>query len=494
MDMRKWVNGLLSKRRVLSEPVKASVWYMICNVLNKGIALLSTPIFTRLLTEEQYGKFAIFQSWYSIILIFTSLNIFMGGYTKGLLLYRDDKERLTSSLLSLTTLITCCFGIVYLINIDFWTDVFELSPMLMSAMFLELIVMPAVEFWAAKEKFDFKYKKYVLISLLTTAFSLCGGILAVINTSHKLEARIFSDILGKAIFAVVIFVMLLSRGKTFFNKEYWLYALKFNIPLLPHYLSNYVLNQSDRIMIGRMVGNDKAAFYSVAYTISTMMMLIITAINNSLTPYLYKAIDDVEHGNETFEAMKKKVMSITHLLFVLVAGLCVATMAFAPEIIFVFAGEKYTEAIYVIPPIAASTFFIFTYVMFSTIEYYFQKTGRIALATTACALLNLFLNYIFIRRYGYYAAGYTTLACYMALSLMHYIFYKAIIRRKMPGINSVYDIKVIIMITVIVLGMMFIMIFTYKLLEVRYGIILIMTLLVVMKRKYLLQVFHAFKK
>lgn len=189
--MRKWVNGLLSKRRVLSEPVKASVWYMICNVLNKGIALLSTPIFTRLLTEEQYGKFAIFQSWYSIILIFTSLNIFMGGYTKGLLLYRDDKERLTSSLLSLTTLITCCFGIVYLINIDFWTDVFELSPMLMSAMFLELIVMPAVEFWAAKEKFDFKYKKYVLISLLATAFSLCGGILAVINTSHKLEARIF---------------------------------------------------------------------------------------------------------------------------------------------------------------------------------------------------------------------------------------------------------------------------------------------------------------
>ena len=183
--MRKWVNGLLSKRRVLSEPVKASVWYMICNVLNKGIALLSTPIFTRLLTEEQYGKFAIFQSWYSIILIFTSLNIFMGGYTKGLLLYRDDKERLTSSLLSLTTLITCCFGIVYLINIDFWTDVFELSPMLMSAMFLELIVMPAVEFWAAKEKFDFKYKKYVLISLLATAFSLCGGILAVkIGRAH----------------------------------------------------------------------------------------------------------------------------------------------------------------------------------------------------------------------------------------------------------------------------------------------------------------------
>lgn len=492
--MRKWVRKLLSKQRALSEPVKASVWYMICNVLNKGIALLSTPIFTRLLTEEQYGTFAIFQSWYSIILIFTSLNIFMGGYTKGLLLYRDDRERFTSSLLSLTTLIACCFGIVYLINIEFWTSVFELSPMLMSAMFLELMVMPAVEFWAAKERFDFKYKKYVLLSLLMTAFSLGGGVLAVIGTSHKLEARIFSDVLGKVIFAVVIFLMLLLRGKTFFNREYWLYALRFNIPLLPHYLSNYVLNQSDRIMIGRMVGNDKAAYYSVAYTISTMMMLIITAINNSLTPYLYKAIDDVEHRNETFEAMKKKVISITNPLFVLVAGLCVVTMAFAPEIILVFAGEKYTEAIYVIPPIAASIFFIFVYAMFSAIEYYFQKTGRIALATTVCALLNLLLNHIFIGRYGYYAAGYTTLVCYMALSIIHYIFYKTIIKQKMQSVDSVYDIKLILLITPIVLGMVFIMIYTYKLVAVRYGIILIMAILIVAKRQYLSQVLNTFKK
>ncbi len=49
-------------------------------------------------------------------------------------------------------------------------------------------------------------------------------------------------------------------------------------------------------MIGRMVGNSQAAYYSVAYTISTVMVLISNAINSSLTPYIYKSIASDEKG------------------------------------------------------------------------------------------------------------------------------------------------------------------------------------------------------
>lgn len=85
--------------------------------------------------------------------------------------------------------------------------------------------------------------------------------------------------------------MIFYKGKCFFNKRYWKYALLFNVPLIPHYLANYALGQSDRIMIGKLIGSSEAAFYSVAYTISMMMMLIISAINNSFIPYLYKELD-----------------------------------------------------------------------------------------------------------------------------------------------------------------------------------------------------------
>jgi UDP-glucose 6-dehydrogenase len=69
-----------------------------------------------------------------------------------------------------------------------------------------------------------------------------------------------------------------------FSPEFLRESKALNLPLIPHYLSNYILNQSDRVMIGRMVGNSQAAYYSVAYTISTVMVLITNAINSSLTP------------------------------------------------------------------------------------------------------------------------------------------------------------------------------------------------------------------
>ena len=296
------MHKLINKYKEMSTPMKAALWYIICNFINKGISLLSTPIFTRIMTEEQYGTFSIFQSWFNILIIFTSLNIYLSSYTKGLIVYEKEQKKFTSSMLSLTTFITLIFFVVYIFNIDFWTKIFELSPDLMFAMFLELLFMPALEFWMAKERFDYNYRKVIAVSICMNIMCLGLSIVAVVNTQNKIEARVFSDVFSKILFASVFFVIILLQGKKIFDKNYWKYALKFNIPLLPHYLSNYILNQSDRIMIGKMVGKVQAAYYSVAYTISTVMFLLVTAINNALTPYIYKTIK----ANEV-EKIKSKI-------------------------------------------------------------------------------------------------------------------------------------------------------------------------------------------
>ncbi len=470
--------------RNLAEPVKASLWYTVCNVLNKGLALLATPIFTRIMTEEQYGSFAIFQSWYSIILIFTSLNIFMNSYNKGLITYEKDADSFTSSLLGLTTVITCCFGGLYLLFADYFNRFFELTHALMAAMFVELLTMPALEFWAARQRFDYKYRKYVLITLLQSALSLGLGAVAVMCTDSKLEARVYTDVCAKALFAGSLFVLIFRRGKRFFHKEYWRYALVFNLPLIPHYLSNYVLNQSDRIMIGKMVGSSQAAFYSVAYTISTVINLVMVAINNSLTPYIYKSLKAEKQAD---------IRSASRPLFLLVAVLCILTMCFAPEVILLFAGKSYTDAVWVIPPIAASVYFVFVYTTFCNVEYYFQKTGTMALASCTAAAANIALNYVFIKLFGYYAAGYTTLACYILLALMHYIAYMRVLRSAMGQKTPLYDHGVILGCSALVLGVMLVMLLTYRLTLVRYAIVLILLLLAVIYRKKLMQILKAIK-
>ena len=89
--------------------VKASFWFTFCNFFQKGISMLSIPIFTRLMNTEQYGMYSVYQSWYSILTIIVTLNLFAGVYNRGLVKYEDDRNGFTSSMLGLSFLATLVF-------------------------------------------------------------------------------------------------------------------------------------------------------------------------------------------------------------------------------------------------------------------------------------------------------------------------------------------------------------------------------------------------
>ncbi|MCM1196275.1 MAG: oligosaccharide flippase family protein [Roseburia sp.] len=472
--MKEKIQKLLTKYKSMPTPLKSSLWYTICNFFNKGIALLSLPIFTRILSQEEYGTYTIFQSWYSIFVIFASLNIYMSSYSKGLLIYKDDRQRFTSSLLGLTTTITMFLGIIYVSFMDYWTSIIKLSPILMGAMFLELLFVPAYEFWAARERFDFKYIKYVIVSIALSILTVAGAAVAVLLTSYKVEAKIYTEVIIKCVFFIFLFVMLICNGKCFFNKKYWKYALIFNLPLIPHYLSTFILNQADRIMIGNLVGNAEAGMYGVAYSISNLMFLLVNAINFSLVPYIYKKIN-----NNEYEAIKKN----TGPLFFIVSLLCVITMLFAPEVVFIFGGDKYMDAKWVIPSVSASVYFIFLYSMFSNLEYYYKKTWQISVASIICAGLNIGLNYVFIPKFGYYAAGYTTLVSYVLLALCHFAMYKWVLKKEIKTIKNLYNMYFLFFSSLFVLVSMFFIIFTYNYIYIRYSLIVVILILGIIFRK-----------
>lgn len=468
------LNKWIGKYARLSEPVKASVWFTFSNILRKGISLLATPIFTRILTQEQYGMYAQYQTWVGIVTIFATLNLFLGNYTKGLVEFESRRDAFTSAVYSLTTVVSLVFFGLFLLAPDFWSDVLGLHPYLIAMMFVEIIAMSAYEFWAARERFDFRYKTLTLIGIVMSLSSLLFGIIAVLlATTYKFEARVVVDVLVKTVVGVSVAVGLYAKGKTFFNKQFWLYALAFNLPLIPHFLSNLVLNQVDRIMIGNMIGDAEVAKYSVAYTIAMMMQLVTTAVNNAYIPYTYKSIKNNEHS---------KLRTSATGLAAMVALLCVVAMVFAPEIIKIFADSDYADAIWVVPPVAASVYFIFIYSLFSNIEYYYKKTKQISVATVICALLNVLLNYLFIKLFGYHAAAYTTLICYILLATAHYCFYKRVIKREMQ-LSNLYNVKAIVLIGAAMLVMMLALLLTYEHWVLRYGMILVFAVAVILLRK-----------
>ena len=88
----------------LSDPVKAGFWFTICFVLSSGLQFLGMPIYTRLMSQTDYGIYSTFSSWAHVLVIISSLNIYSGIFNKAMIKYDDGKDAYVSSIQTLTLL------------------------------------------------------------------------------------------------------------------------------------------------------------------------------------------------------------------------------------------------------------------------------------------------------------------------------------------------------------------------------------------------------
>ena len=64
------IKEIFKKINNLSPAAKASFWFVVSNVMLKGISFITTPIFTRILGPNDYGITSVFVSWEGVISIF----------------------------------------------------------------------------------------------------------------------------------------------------------------------------------------------------------------------------------------------------------------------------------------------------------------------------------------------------------------------------------------------------------------------------------------
>lgn len=82
------------------------------------------------------------------------------------------------------------------------------------------------------------------------------------------------------------------------------------------------------------------------------------------------------------------------------------------------------------------------------IEFFFKENKFITAASVIGAITNIILNYIFMQIFGYFAAGYTTLLCYILFSVSHYAFMRKVCKKHIDG-DMVYDSKTIFIMSIV---------------------------------------------
>ena len=466
---------------------RAGLWFVFCTMLQKCIAFITVPIFTRFMPTAEYGLYSTYLSWYSILTVFCTLNmsmvIYVNNYTRADT--REEKDAAAVPLLSLSAVITLVLLILYLIFQKPLSTLITMPPLLVYLLFAQILFEPPVLFWSAQQRFEYRYVKLVAVTISMVILNAVLGIVFVmIASSDEAVARAASIVLVQAIFGGVFFVYFWKRAHKVFSFKGWGHALKVQVPLVPHTLSITLLSSSDRIMIAEMVGKTQAGFYSVAYSAGFVVNMLKGSIVDAMKPWIYQKIKAKD-----FASIRKTV----NVVIVLVMLISVIFTAFGPEIVALMAPGEYSEAVYVIPPVAASSFFTFMYNIFSIVGLYFEKSNKIMIASVSGAALNVVLNLICIPLFGYIAAGYTTMAGYMFFAFAHYLIMRGICKKELGNVR-IYDMKFILLMGAIVIAMTLLFSFAYSNIFVRYGLVLAVAAAAFFKRKLFISTFKEIKK
>lgn len=412
----------------LSQGVKASVALFFATVVTKGIAYITTPLYTRLLTAEEFGQTSVFLTCENLFGIVAMFCLSYGVFNNGMLDHTDHRDEYSFSMLVLSNLITVCtFGLLlcFYPQLRQWIGLDWPLMLLMGAIFM---LQPAYNFWTSRQRYELRYKATVFWTIALAVLSPVAAILCIrsAGTGGRLYARIFG---AESVLLTVyagFYIYLAVRAKGRVEIRYWKAAVLFNLPLIPHYLSSTLLSSSDKLMISRLVSDAATAYYSVAYSVASVATIVWSAVNASLIPYTYEKCEVRDHA---------AIARVTKLLLMMVAAICLVVIVMAPEVVAVMATADYREAVYVIPPVVGGVFFQAHYFIYANIVYYYRKPKYVMYASVISTVLNIALNYVFIRRYGYIAAGYTTLICYIVQAAIDYVAMKRVVG------ESVYDMR-----------------------------------------------------
>lgn len=404
--------------------IKSSVWYTLSNFLLKGLNFITIPIFTRLLTKDEFGSYSNFTSWLSILMIISTVSL-SASLVSARFDFKNNLDSYILSILSLGSIITLgVYGIIRL-NINFFESLLSTDRFYIDFIFMYILVSQAVEVFQSTQRFQYKYKSSVLVSITTSLTSVLFSLFLVILLKDKLFGRIVGHYVPLIAINIFFYILYIINGKRI-SIDHWKYALKICIPFVPHLLSMTVLSASDHAIITYILGPSDTALYSLAYSIASVVTILWSSINTAFSPWLGEKI----HNNDT-----KSVYNVSTIYVLIIAIPIIGIVLIAPELLKIMGGESYLSAMYVMPPVMLGCFFQYVYTMYVNIEQFKKKTVGMAIASVSAAALNIILNFIFIPVYGYIAAAYTTMLSYAFLLVFHYFLV-----RKM-GLAILYNTK-----------------------------------------------------
>lgn len=425
-----------------NKAAQAGVGYVIGNYFLKGLSFLTLPIFVRLMSTADFGIYNTFLAYESIFFVIIGFTIH-ASFKNAKYKYKEKYDQYVSSSLFLLVISFVLWFLLTFIFSGFLVKVFNLDRISLCMLVLYSFSSAVINCLNSYLALNFEYQSFLAVSAINAVGNILLSVI-LINTvfsSERYLGRIIGTTVPAFLISVFVIIKFIFKERPKNCKSYWKWGLSYSLPIIPHGISQVILNQFDRIMIQSIIGASQAGIYSFSYSIYSIIQVTTTSLDSAWEPWFYEKMNSKE-----YDLINKR--STQYIFGILIFSVLV--MLASPELITILGSKAYWDAKYSVVPIIGAGFFSYLYTIPSAVEYYYSKTKYIAVGTTVAAILNIVLNFIFIEQYGYIAAAYTTLFTYFVYFIMHYIISRKIFSENIFNFKMILFSIVCILITVMV--------------------------------------------
>ncbi len=395
--------------------------YIVADVLQRGLAFILIPLYTIFLTPADYGILSITTAFAGVLSIIY-LQSFEAAFNRFYFDFKTEEEK--SGFYGSAWIFLVLFLLISSLAIDRFGSTYNTlgfhsigyKPYLRLALFTVLLTNATILLPRALFRVKEKVWQFAVLNL---SLALVTSGLIIYFVAVKKEGALGSlkgGLLGVLLLAIPCGAIIFKNINWGIHFNHIKSALAFALPLIPHLLSLWALNLSDRFILERYVSLKDIGIYGLGYQLASILQIVAFSATNAISPFYYRTAANPQDAQNLLPRVA------TYYLFFLAWG-ATALIGFSSDILLLIAADKAFHSAYRVIPWVVFGFFARGFYFVFVMAVYYSKNLKLLSVITMIALgINVILNFIFIPRYGYVAAACTTFIAFALQAAIMYFY------------------------------------------------------------------------
>jgi O-antigen/teichoic acid export membrane protein len=437
---------MINNEGILKNNLEHILLYILPFFLGSVLPIITLPIFTRFLSLEDYGVYALLIAFAVFVSGVANFGLTI-GYERNFFEANGNTQKIAALLYSTLSFVVTTTLIMGLFTFLFRSQL--ANGIIGSPKYGNLLVWVFISYSTTTLKSYFltyyknteNPKSFVWYSIDENLLNVVFSMFFVTYLKTGLSGLIFGQLIASSTVLIVLSYKFLSRMPFAFSYDMLRESLKLSVPLTTRIFFGVLGTHFDKYLINLLGSLGGVGIYSLGQKIANIVFVFMTSVQNVYAPQVYKRMFELEQP----ESGKSIGSYLSLFAYISVAG-GIFVALFSEEIIQILTPPSYHKSIDVVTILSllyASHFFgkqpqlIFA-----------KKTGITSIMTLISIFINILLNIPFIKLWGYMGAAYGTLLSGIVINVISFkvsqrYFYIHWERAKLIGMYSLLLLAIV---------------------------------------------------